>query len=426
MTMHGRRRNWRSLENTAKIFPATSGKKDERVFRISCQLKENVDPVKLQKALDLCVEDFSLFLCVLRVGMFWNYLEETHLRPVVREESQPPCSQIYFRDQKNLLFEVTYYKKRINFETYHALTDGTGAMQFVKSLVFYYLKEQYPEKIQGSPQQVQFDATKAELSEDSFEKYYSDQGKGIKIPKYKAHQLKYRKTEYNTIHLTEGIMSVKELLSTAKSYGTTLSVYLTAVYLCAIAKDMSEKQKKKTVALMIPVNLRNYFPSESVRNFFGWIDIGYDFSKQSNELEDVIAFTAKFFKEELTPERIAARMNGFMRMEKNPFMRILPLPVKLWGMQIGAMVSSANGTAVFSNVGKILMPEECREYIDWFDFYTTTPKMEICACSFEDNLSISFTSCYAESTVEKNFFRMLTEKGTEVRIISWNAEKGGI
>lgn len=41
--MHGKRRNWRSLENTAKIFPATSGKKDERVFRISCQMKEMVN-----------------------------------------------------------------------------------------------------------------------------------------------------------------------------------------------------------------------------------------------------------------------------------------------------------------------------------------------------------------------------------------------
>ena len=423
--MHGKRRNWRSLENTAKIFPATSGKKDERVFRISCQMKEMVDQEKLQKALDLCVKDYSLFLCVLRVGLFWNYLEESHLRPVVKEESRPPCSQIYFRDQKNLLFEVTYYKKRINFETYHALTDGTGAMQFVKTLVFYYLKEMHPERIQGSVQQVQFDATEAELSEDSFEKYYSDAGKNEKIPKYKAHQLRYRKTEYHTIHLTEGILSVQEILKAAKSYGTTLSVYLTAVYLCAIGKEMSERQKKKPVALMIPVDLRNFFPSESVRNFFGWIDIGYNFSTQSNELEDVIAFTARFFKEELTPERIAARMNGFMRMEKNPLMRILPLPVKLWGMQLGAMVSSANGTAVFSNIGKIVMPEECREYIDWFDFYTTTPKMEICACSFEDNLTVSFTSCYVESTIEKNFFRMLTEQGMEVRIISWNAEKGG-
>lgn len=73
------------------------------------------------------------------------------------------------------------------------------------------------------------------------------------------------------------------------------------------------------------------------------------------------------------------------------------------------------------------MPKECREYIDWFDFYTTTPKMEICMCSFEDNLTISFTSQFAESHVERNFFRMLTEQGTAVRIISWNEEdwKGG-
>lgn len=425
--MPGRGRKWRSLENTAKIFPATSGKKDERVFRISCQMKEAVEPEKLQRALDLCVEDYALFLCVLRGGLFWNYLEETHLRPVVREEYKPPCSQIYVRDQKNLLFEVTYYRKRINFETYHALTDGTGAMQFVKSLLYYYLKELHLDKVSGTADQVRPDATAAEMSEDSFEKYYSDRGKEEKIPKYRAHQLHYRKTEYHMLHLTEGILSVKELLETARSYGTTLTVYLTAVYLCAIAQDMSEKQKKKPVALMIPVNLRNYFPSDSVRNFFGWIDIGYDFSSQSEKLEDVIAFTAKFFKEELTPQRIAARMNGFMRMEKNPFMRALPLPLKLWGMQAGARLSSANGTAVFSNIGKITMPKECREYIDWFDFYTTTPKMEICMCSFEDNLTISFTSQFAESHVERNFFRMLTEQGTAVRIISWNEEdwKGG-
>ena len=132
---HFSRKKWRTLENTAKIFPATSGKKDERVFRLSCQLTEEIDPVKLQKALDLCMEDYSLFLCVLRCGIFWNYLEESELKPVVREEYRPPCSQIYVRDQKNLLFEVTYYKKRINFETYHALTDGTGALQFLRTLV---------------------------------------------------------------------------------------------------------------------------------------------------------------------------------------------------------------------------------------------------------------------------------------------------
>ena len=37
-------------------------------------MKEMVDPEKLQKALELCVKDYSLFLCVMRVGLFWNFL----------------------------------------------------------------------------------------------------------------------------------------------------------------------------------------------------------------------------------------------------------------------------------------------------------------------------------------------------------------
>lgn len=422
---HFSRKKWRTLENTAKIFPATSGKKDERVFRLSCQLTEEIDREKLQKALDLCMEDYSLFLCVLRCGIFWNYLEESELKPVVREEYRPPCSQIYVRDQKNLLFEVTYYKKRINFETYHALTDGTGALQFLRTLVYYYLMEAYPDMVTGPVSQVQADATDEEMAEDSFDKYYSDKALVKDIPKYKSHQLKYHRLEYGQMRLVEGIVPTEALIRAARSFQTTITVYLTAVFLCAVAMDMSPRQKKRPVALMIPVNLRSYFPSSSVRNFFGWIDIGYNFSEQSEKLEDVIAFTSDFFKRELTPERIAARMNGFMRMEKNPFMRILPLPLKLWGMQAGAAFSTSADTAVFSNIGKIQMPRECEPYIDWFDFYTSTPKMELCMCSWKDRLTVSFTSGYANTRIERNFFRMLTGQGIPVEIIALGGEKGG-
>lgn len=422
---HFGRKKWRTLENTAKIFPATSGKKDERVFRMSCQLKEEVNPEKLQRALDLCIEDFSLFLCVLRCGVFWNYLEETELRPKVREEYKPPCSQLYFRDQKNLLFEVTYYKYRINFETYHALTDGTGALQFLKSLVYYYLIEAYPEEVKGPVSQIQADATAEEMAEDSFDKYYSAQGSQEDIPKYKAHQLRYHRLEYGQLRLVEGIFPTSMLLERARNFGTTATVFLTAVLLCAIAKDMSPRQKKRPVALMIPVNLRSYFPSDSARNFFGWIDIGYDFANQSDKLEDVIAFTSDFFKKELTPGRIAARMNALMKMEKNPFMRILPLPVKLWGMQVGAALSTSADTAIFSNIGRITMPDECVPYIDWFDFYTSTPKIELCMCSWQDKMSVSFTSAYANSRIERNFFRMLAEYEIPVEIIATGGGEGG-
>ena len=42
-------------------------------------------------------------------------------------------------DKKSLLFQVSYDKNRINFEVFHALTDGTGATEFLRELVKNYL-----------------------------------------------------------------------------------------------------------------------------------------------------------------------------------------------------------------------------------------------------------------------------------------------
>ena len=35
---------WYQLDNAAKIVPSTTGGADTRVFRITCELKEDVDP----------------------------------------------------------------------------------------------------------------------------------------------------------------------------------------------------------------------------------------------------------------------------------------------------------------------------------------------------------------------------------------------
>ena len=139
-----RQRRWRKLDNAAQAFPAAAGKKDSRVFRFYCVLKETVDADTLQRALDLTMEKYPLFRSVLRKGLFWFYMEPRELPALVREEDRPPCSRIYVPDQKRLLFEVTYYKNRINLEVFHGLTDGTGAMQFLKELVRNYLTLTYP------------------------------------------------------------------------------------------------------------------------------------------------------------------------------------------------------------------------------------------------------------------------------------------
>lgn len=413
-----RKTRWRKLENAAKIFPATSNKKDERVFRFACELTEDVQEEPLQEALDRTMQSFSLFSCVLRKGVFWNYFEESNIKPVVRQEYKPACSRLYERDKQSLLFEVTYYKKRINLEIFHALADGTGTLQFLKSLVYQYLMQVHPKEVPGPLTRLDFDVSDQEKAEDGFQKYYEKDISKIKIPKYKAYQFSSPKRDVGQLKLIEGRVSAKQVVALSKKYNTTVTVFLTAVFLCAIQKEMSQRDKKRPVALMIPVNLRNFFPSESVRNFFGWIDIGYDFKYKSAALEDVITYVAAFFKKEITKERMAVRMNGLVGLEQNIFMRIIPLEIKLFFMQLGTFSSMSADTAVFSNVGRIQMPEECSPYIKLFDIFTSTPKIELCMCSYQDEMVLSFTTAYEDVNIFRNYFRMLTKQGVEVEITS--------
>ena len=110
--------NWSRLDNAAKIFPPTSNEQETWVFRIACQLNETISHDVLQNALDKTLGQFPVYTSVLRKGLFWYYFEESDIRPKVKEEAEPPCRPLYDAGRKNLLFEVTYYKKRISFDSF--------------------------------------------------------------------------------------------------------------------------------------------------------------------------------------------------------------------------------------------------------------------------------------------------------------------
>ncbi|MEG1971512.1 MAG: hypothetical protein RR315_00030, partial [Oscillospiraceae bacterium] len=134
--------NWHRLDNAAKIFPPNSHGLDTKVFRFSCQFIENVDEDTLNLAIIASLKDIPAFRCVLRHGMFWYYFEECNLEIKAHKEEEPPCMPIYF-DASSALFRVSYYNRRLNLEVYHALTDGAGALQFLRVLVCNYLDIRY-------------------------------------------------------------------------------------------------------------------------------------------------------------------------------------------------------------------------------------------------------------------------------------------
>ena len=400
--------NWRKLDNAALAFPLVTGENDTRVFRFYCQLKEEVDSDILQQALDRTMEKYPLFQAVLRKGLFWFYLEHSHIRALVKPETEPPCSRLYIPDKKSLLFQVSYYKERINFEVFHALTDGTGAMHFLQELVQNYLilahpKENFPEIGRDKK------TGRGNIEEDSFSQYYSSDIPKNREKKKAAVKLKGEKLVHSDMHISQVVLSVKEVHQKARSYGVSITVLLTAVMLCSIREEIPKNQQKRPVTLMIPVNLRNYFPSQSMTNFFGWIEVGYTFS-DTTTFEEVLADVKRQFEQELEKDKIAMHMNDYVRIEKNIFVRAVPLEIKKYFLMIGANLGSRSITAVYSNIGIIRLPEEYREYIRHFGIFASTNSLQMCSCSYGDEMVLGFTSKIPDDSIQRNFRRMLSEE----------------
>ena len=136
MNMKNTIHKWYRLDNAAIIVPSTAKGSDTRVFRLVCELKEEVDGGILQEALDETLEEYPHLNVVLREGLFWHYLDGTALRPVVEEDHLPACAPLYRPGQKNLLYRVSDFGKRINLEVLHVLADGTGAFSILKHQLY--------------------------------------------------------------------------------------------------------------------------------------------------------------------------------------------------------------------------------------------------------------------------------------------------
>ncbi len=397
---------WYRLDNAAKIFPPSKNKYDAKIFRFSVSLKENIDKNILESALKITLEEYPIFKSILKKGFFWYYLEEANIKPVVVEEHLRPCSAF---DNGNL-FQVTYYKKRINLEVNHALTDGTGTLTFLKSLTANYINIKY--KIKNK--EVINTASAKESSNDSFKKFKTGKVKKVVGSNKLAYQIKDEKFAENNLKIIEGIASVSDILKLSKSYNVTLTVYLTSVLIKSIGESMDIKERKKPIVIAIPVNLRNYYPSYTVRNFFNAVNITYKYNGE--DLSEIVKVVNEEFKRNLNKENVKNKMNNMAILEDIFILRLIPIFIKDFILRYAYRWTDFYQTMTLSNIGIINVPKIYQDYIDYFDVFISTSKIQICMCSYLDKLLLSFSSQFINSEIEKNFFRYLVNEGVNITI----------
>ncbi len=411
--------NWYKLDNAAKIVPSTARGANSRVFRISCELKEEVDQQTLQLALEMTLDEFPFFNCILKKGLFWYYLEERNLKPVVSQDDKPACAPIYFPGKTNLLYRVNFYHKRINLEMFHVLADGTGAFMFFKHLVAKYLVLAHhlePVEIKDDISSVQ------EKNDDAFKQFY-ERTKGLdqlkSMSKVKAYRLDGEIDDNMLSHMVEGTVPAGEMVKLAKKYETTVGIFCVAVYIAAAIDGMSNQQKRYPIAVSVPVNLRQYFPSDTARNFFGVINVSFAPSDYDGTLESVIPRVRKEFEEQLSHENIMKTMNSYSALEHNLAIKFVPLMIKDIFIHMFDSRAKRGVTTSISNLGRIVMPESLSPYILKFSAFMTAASQQICISSFGDQMVFGEVSPFKTHKVMLNFYRKLIGFGIPV-ILSTN------
>lgn len=421
----GKRKDWYPLDLSAIVYPTLQRRDFSSVYRLSVLLKEEINPQVLQQALDFVMPRFPTYKSAMRKGLFWRYLEPNHRPgPFVKEDVKNPCQPMHFKGNNRYLVRVYYYRNRIALEAHHSLGDGTGGMCVLLTLTAEYLRLLGHEEIksEGFVLDIHEEPDKEEL-EDAYMKYAN-----AKVcpprPGEKTYRVRGTKEPFYTLNIIDGIMSTKQVMEVAKKYHATITEYLNAVLLYALMTKQNEEwhPKLKPIRIAMPVNLRRFFPSRTLRNFITMVYPGIDPRLGAYTFEEIVTQVHHYMRYYINPKFLRGDITTNARTQSNPFIRVVPLFIKdIVVKRFYTKVQDCNSSAGLTNMGALQVPEAMKPYIDRFDIYMGQPFSSRTNCaiiSFEDTLTVNFASSIVEADVERYFFRKLIQDGIAVKIES--------
>jgi NRPS condensation-like uncharacterized protein len=408
---------WYKLDNAGKIFPAVSKDDRSNVFRLSFYLDEIIDTDILEQAVNKILPRFETFAVQMKNGLFWNYFSENHKYFKVEEEPAQVCK--YFKAIRNsgYMFKVYYLKNKITLETFHAISDGTGALHFLKSIVFQYFKLRGFKMEHEHLILSELPYSKKE-SEDNFVSNYDKDNK-LNLKEESAYHITGEKFHHHWVLLYKIKVDSKALIDIVKNkYHATITQYVTAVLAYSVFKESVDFiGHKKPLKIFIPVNLRPYFDSITLRNFSLYIKSSFDSQKNDWTFEDMLELVKEQFADQLDKTKLHGRINALVAFEKNIFIRILPLILKQIAFKVGYNILGERiNSCSISNLGICQLPKDLNDKILDVDFVNAGYGLAMTLMSLKGKTNIILTTPLKDLSIINYITQMLRKDGLDITV----------
>jgi len=416
---------WVRLDNAAKIYPAARRRNWSNVFRQSVTLSEDVDADVLSSALEICVMRFPSIAARLRKGLFWYYLQQLESAPDIMEEYSYPLTYMSKEEMERCAFRVIVYRNRIAVEFFHSLTDGTGAMIFLKNLTAEYLEQKYGIKV---PCEYGILDRTAQPFEEELEDCFPKNAGTVPASRKdtNAWHMCGEPQKDGFLNLTCFRLPLNDTLELAHRYNATLTVFMSAVMMHALLNLQKEKvespRKRRPIKLLIPVNLRRLFPSTTLRNFAMYTIPELDPRLGEYSLGEICKVIEHKIGAEFTAKHMSKVIATNVNDERNLLVRLIPLPLKNAVMKaVFDSVGEKKSCLTLSNIGCVKVPEVMGKYIRRFDFILGVQAAAPYNCgmlSYGDTVYINFIRNIKDAELERHFFAVLQELGISVTVES--------
>lgn len=420
---------WYPMDNAGVLYSALKKEKYAPVYRFSAVLRDRADPEALQRAVDRVMPRFPGFRVRIRKGAFWCYFEPNEKPgPFVRPDIANPCQPIREKQDNDWLIRFFYYENRISFEAFHAISDGAGALTFFRTLLAEYLRQTGVE-IPPDPSILDLEEEpRPQELEDAYSRYAGRRVLRGGIDKTAYPNLSAQEPFY-TLNVTMGFLSVAEVKARAKQYGASLTEYLTAVLIYSLLEKQKNERPNhlRPVALAIPINLRSWFPSETLRNFILTARPCIDPTLGDYSLEEIIRYVHSYMNLHLSRQELRAILSGNVKFTRNRLLQVIPLFLKKPVLAFSYdLLGVRPYTATYTNPGPFRVPDPMAPYIHHMEVVlgqATRPSPHCASISFGDTLEVTFAGTGVASETERLFFTHLVQAGLHVKVISNRTEK---
>lgn len=419
---------WLKLDNAAKLFPAIMSSELTAVFRITATLKEPVKFSAIKEAVEITSGRFPYFSVSLGSGLFWYYLEYNHQFPRIQTEEKISCTAFAVKRKNEPLYRILIKENRVSVEFIHILTDGSGAFEYFKSLLYTYFRLTGI-TIRSSEGIILPDSPIANGEmEDGYNRFFRR-----KIPPpgklTKAWHLPFNLNEKPRLRVIRSEISLDKLLDTARGHKVTVTEYVASVYMFSLQKFYLEekkdmkRQKRGVLRIEVPVNLRKKFPSKTMRNFSLFVMPEIDLRLGVYTFEEILKIVHHQLQAGTDVKQITRFLSQNVSHEKSPFVRVLPLFIKR--MAISAVykrLGSNQCSGIMTNLGAVNLPAEMEDHIDSFEVVPTPPNTHVkisCAMvTFRNKMRLNFCSISQSTGLEKHFLKHFTDSGIHVKVLN--------